>query len=211
MNTIRLKICGMRQPQNIREVALLQPDYMGFIFYADSPRFVGKDFTVPDDFPSTIKKVGVFVNASSEEIVQQAQAHQLAYVQLHGHETVAQCENLKSHGYQVIKAFSVDGAFDFKLTAPYQPYVDYFLFDTKGKYYGGNAQVFDWRLLEKYNQQKPFFLSGGISMEQLHALKAIRNMNIHAVDVNSGVESAPAVKDVTKVNELKQVLNAQML
>lgn len=208
---LKLKICGMREEQNIHDVAALQPDYMGFIFYPASPRFVGDDFSLSGDFPSAIKKVGVFVQAETDEIIRQAELHKLDYIQLHGNEPVLQCEMLKSGGLPVIKAFSVDEAFDFDHTHQFQHCADYFLFDTKGKYFGGNAQVFDWRILNSYNQQKPFFLSGGISAAQVAAIREIQDMNIHAIDVNSGVESAPAVKDLNKIKELKRTLSAQRI
>jgi phosphoribosylanthranilate isomerase len=209
--SLALKICGMRELQNIREVAALQPDYMGFIFYPASPRFVGYDFKVPTDFPSTIKRVGVFVKTEIHAIIEQAKIHSLDYVQLHSNESVVQCEKVTSAGHGVIKVFSVDEQFDFNTTNQFQHCADYFLFDTKGKYYGGNATSFDWTLLTKYNQQKPFFLSGGIMVDQVAAIQALKGMNIHALDVNSGVEVAPAVKSINQIREFKQALSARML
>jgi phosphoribosylanthranilate isomerase len=204
---LKLKICGMRDPANIAEVAALQPDYMGFIFYDKSPRYVGEDFDT-STIPVSIKRVGVFVNEKTEVILNKVNQHNLDFVQLHGNESFEQCQGLKIKGIKIIKAFSVDSDFDFKSTNPYADYVSYFLFDTKGKYFGGNATAFDWMLLQQYDQQTPFFLSGGISPENVSGLKEIRNLNIHALDVNSGVEIAPGLKDVNKIKELKRVVDS---
>jgi phosphoribosylanthranilate isomerase len=203
---IKLKICGMRDAQNIMDVAALSPDYMGFIFYPKSPRYVGEDFKIPQDFPTNIIRVGVFVNESTENILRHAAAHNLRFLQLHGEETVKQCLELKSHNYQIIKVFSIDDAFDFELTKFYSEAVDFLLFDTKGKYYGGNAETFRWRLLEKYHQQVPFFLSGGLSPENVSEIGELKNLNLAALDVNSGVEQSPAMKDLGKIQALKENL-----
>lgn len=204
---IKLKICGMRDSANIAAVAALHPDYMGFIFYEKSPRFVGADFSI-STIPAEIKKVGVFVNEKTEIILSKVKQHNLDFTQLHGNESPEQCQELKGKGVKIIKAFSVDGDFDFKSVNAYADAVSYFLFDTKGKYFGGNASAFDWTLLQQYDQQIPFFLSGGISAESVSELKAIKNLNIHALDVNSGVEISPGVKDVGKVKELKRVVSS---
>jgi len=203
MNKIKLKICGMRDWINIREVIALRPDYMGFIFYANSPRFVGEDFQLPESFPADIKKAGVFVNASVEEMLLQAERLKLDYLQLHGNESVRQCEELKEKGVAVIKVFSVDDDFDFTSTKPYAHSVDFFLFDTKGKYYGGNARTFDWNVLQRYDQQVPFFLSGGISPYNVSGIKELKGMNLHAIDINSGVEVTPGMKDIEKIKDIK--------
>jgi len=207
MDKIRLKVCGMRDDDNILAVAEIQPDYMGFIFYSQSPRFVGDDFQFLFQLPPFIRKVGVFVNASSEEIERQIKRVSLDYVQLHGDESVSQCEELKNLGLKLIKAFSVGEDFNFDITKSYQPFVDFFLFDTKGKYYGGNARTFDWNILKKYDQKIPFFLSGGISPYNVADVGRLKNMNVHAVDVNSGVEINPGIKDVVKIDAIKKILN----
>jgi len=207
MKKIKLKVCGMRDDDNILAVADVQPDYMGFIFYPQSPRFVGDDFQFLFQVPSSIKKVGVFVNASSEEMQRQVKRLRLDYLQLHGDESASQCEELKKSGFKVIKAFSVGDDFDFDVTKQYQPFVNFFLFDTKGKYYGGNARTFDWSILEKYDQKVPFFLSGGISPYNAADVEKLKDMNVHAVDVNSGVEINPGLKDVVKIDAIKKILN----
>jgi len=199
---VKLKVCGMRDAENVLGVAALQPDYMGFIFYQKSPRFVGEDFMIPKSFPTDIKKVGVFVNGTPEKMLAIARTLQLDYLQLHGNESVEVCAAVKQAGIGVIKVFSMDDDFDFALTKPYKSVVDFFLFDTKGKYYGGNAQAFDWTVLQRYDQQIPFFLSGGITPDNVTNIAALKNMNLHALDVNSGVEIQPALKSIEKLNTL---------
>jgi phosphoribosylanthranilate isomerase len=204
--SISLKICGMRDPKNILEVASLHPEYMGFIFYERSPRYVENDFSIPIGFPKTIKKVGVFVNEQMEIVKALSAKHQLDYAQLHGHESVAECAELKQAGIGVIKAFSIDSNFDFKTTISFKDCVDYFLFDTKGKFYGGNALTFDWHLLEKYNQRIPFFLSGGLNEKNISEIKNLQQMNLHAVDVNSGVELSPGLKNIDSIININNYL-----
>ncbi len=205
---LKLKICGMRDEANILDVASLDPDYFGFIFYAKSPRFVGDDFVLPIKLSPDILRVGVFVNETSSIIIEKAKAYQLDYIQLHGSETPEQCQALGQLGLGIIKVFSVDDDFDFEITKPYKEVVDYFLFDTKGKHYGGNAKTFNWDLLKQYDQQIPFFLSGGISPENIEEVLALKGMNIHALDVNSGVEESPAMKSITKLEQLQKNVKA---
>jgi phosphoribosylanthranilate isomerase len=202
LSGVKIKVCGMRNTENIREVAALSPDYMGFIFYEKSTRYVGSEFVLPDDLDSTINRVGVFVNHSKAFIKEKAVRHQLNYVQLHGDESVTFCEELKTEGIRVIKVFRVDEDFDFRGTKQFERVADFFLFDTKGKRYGGNAIPFDWSLLNQYNQVVPFFLSGGIQSDNVRQLKNISTLNIHAIDVNSGVEDQPGLKNVNKISEI---------
>jgi len=191
---IKLKICGMRDAANITAVEALHPDYMGFIFYEKSPRYVGKDFKIPP----VQNAVGVFVNESTEVILKKG----VGIVQLHGDESPAQCSELRSRGLTVIKAFSIDDDFDFEKTIPYKDVVDYFLFDTKGKFYGGNAYPFDWNKLNEYDQSKPFFLSGGLNAQNLMNLDLLNGMNLYAVDLNSGVEDSPGLKNIEKIKNV---------
>ncbi|HET9052607.1 MAG TPA: phosphoribosylanthranilate isomerase [Cyclobacteriaceae bacterium] len=204
--TAALKICGMRHPVNIAEVASLQPDYLGFIFYDQSPRWVGAHFRMPV-IPSAIKRVGVFVNENTETILNTVHRHALDVVQLHGHETPEQCRELKSHGVRIIKAFAVDDAFDFETVRSFSDYVNYFLFDAKGKHFGGNGTAFNWSVLHRYDQRVPFFLSGGISAKNISRIPDMSRMNLHSFDVNSGVEISPGVKDVNRIKDLKQIIN----
>ena len=204
---IKLKICGMRDVENIQGITALDPQYMGFIFYRKSPRFVGDDFVVPA-LPSGIKKVGVFVNETTEAILHAASRHGLTLIQLHGHETPEQCRDLKANGLGVIKVFSIGEDFDWSIVQPYKPVADFFLFDTKGKYYGGNAQAFDWTLLQQYDQEIPFFLSGGLSPENIGDVARLKDMNLYALDVNSGVEDSPGVKSISKIESVLEKLKS---
>ncbi|HEX6891514.1 MAG TPA: phosphoribosylanthranilate isomerase [Chryseolinea sp.] len=196
---IKIKVCGMRDSTNIAQVTALEPDYMGFIFYGPSPRYVGPDFKLYDVPPSAIVRVGVFVNATNDEITQLSKTVGFDHVQLHGNESVKQAGDLKDSGFTVIKVFSVDDDFDFSITNPYLSVADYFLFDTKGKFYGGNARTFSWKILNRYDQKVPFFLSGGLSPENVTDISSLEGMNLHALDVNSGVEVAPGLKDLKKL------------
>lgn len=200
---MKLKVCGMRDEVNIAEVASLRPDYMGFIFYPNSKRYVGDNFIVPETLPSEIARVGVFVDEEKSVILQKAAVSQLRYIQLHGSETAEFCSDLKANGLGVIKAFGVDIRFDFNNLAPYRHVVDFFLFDARGEMAGGNGITFDWRSLQRYDQKVPFFLSGGISPENITDVRDLKNMNLHAVDINSGVEIRPGIKDPARIRDLQ--------
>ena len=203
---IKLKVCGMRDPENILEVAKLEPDFMGFIFYAESPRYVGDNFRMPD-FHGVTRKVGVFVNEATKAIMKTVQKFGLDAVQLHGGESVEQCREIKREGIAVIKVFSVGDENDFELTETFGRAVDYFLFDTKGKYYGGNAATFDWTLLQRYHHEIPFFLSGGITPGLVeNDVQKLNHHQLHAIDVNSGVEARPALKDIEQIKAIKTIL-----
>jgi len=203
---LKLKICGMRDPDNIREVIRYAPDYLGFIFYKGSPRYVGDHLEQirKVSIPESVIKVGVFVNENYGEILKMREKLPFDLVQLHGNETYTLCEKLKKKGLEVIKVFSVGNDFDFDHMAPYIDYVDYFLFDTKGKYYGGNSVAFDWNIVEKYPYQIPFFIGGGIGIDNIRDIKVIKNPYIHAVDANSMLETSPALKDIRKVETFRK-------
>lgn len=205
-----MKVCGMREPANIVAVSRLRPDFMGFIFYSHSPRYVGENFEIPANIDQATRRVGVFVNETHEQIAAKVTKHRLDLVQLHGQESVKECLALKEIGVGVIKVFSVDDDFDFGPTEKYMRAVDYFLFDTKGKYYGGNAARFDWGVLGRYHQRTPFFLSGGIGPHHVEEITRLKDMNLAAIDVNSGVEIAPALKDVQKIEAIKTILNRKL-
>jgi phosphoribosylanthranilate isomerase len=197
----------MCDASNIMEVASLQPDYMGFIFYKPSPRYVGEEFNLPDDFPNTTERVGVFVNETTDVIKDLTEKFNLTTIQLHGSESPEQCKSLKEGRLSIIKAFSVDDTFDFDQTEEYKPYVDFFLFDTKGKFHGGNAKRFNWEILKKYHQEIPFLLSGGLTPDNIEEIKALQGMNIYAIDINSGVEVRPGLKNVTAIKEVNELLD----
>jgi len=203
-----IKICGMKHPDNILEVAALLPDYMGFIFWEKSARYF--DGVIPE-LPKSIKKVGVFVNETTAIIFEKVSKHDLQAVQLHGHESVAFCEELRKilpKDIEIIKVFSVQDEFDFGILEPFEAVCDYFLFDTKGKLPGGNGTTFDWKVLENYPSTKPFFLSGGIGLEELEAVKEIikTELAVYAIDVNSKFETAPGLKNLKLVTELRENL-----
>ena len=188
----------MRDSSNINELAKLNPDYMGFIFYPKSKRYADDvlEMEVLEALPNSIKKVGVFVNNSTEEVDEMMKKYAFDLVQLHGDESPEVCKEVKDLGYTVVKAFGVDESFDFDSLEPYKSYCDFFLFDTKGKDYGGHGITYDWTILEKYDQSVPFFLSGGLSADNIAEVKQLSKLNIHAVDVNSKFEIEPALKDI---------------
>ncbi|MDW8851938.1 phosphoribosylanthranilate isomerase [Flavobacterium sp. MMLR14_040] len=203
---MKLKICGMKYPENILEVGALLPDYMGFIFWEKSARYFNGE--IPE-LIETIKKVGVFVNQSQEEILEKVKKYNLQAVQLHGNESIEFCAELKTklnHKIEIIKAFSVDNDFDFESLKPFESVCNYFLFDTKGKLPGGNGTTFDWTILKKYKSDKPFFLSGGIGIQELKAIEEISktNLPIYAVDINSKFEIEPGLKNKNLFSNFKR-------
>ena len=206
---MKIKICGMKYPDNILEVGSLLPDYMGFIFWEKSARYF--DGVLPN-LPQSIKKIGVFVNASQEDIVSKVNQYDLQVVQLHGHESVTFCQKLKNtlaKSIEIIKVFSVDSTFDFDELKPFESVCDYFLFDTKGKLPGGNGTTFDWKVLEKYPSHKPFFLSGGIGLDEIELVNEIvkTDLPIYAIDVNSKFEIEAGLKNKEELHRFKQKIN----
>lgn len=197
----KLKICGMKFFENILEVSALQPDYLGFIFYEKSARFFEDE--IPN-LPKSIQKVGVFVNDNFKNIISKIHKYQLNIVQLHGNETPDFCKDIQTF-CKVIKVFSIDNTFDFYQLENYETVCDYFLFDTKGVLHGGNGYAFDWSILSKYKSQKPFFLSGGIDLENFNQLKKL-NLPIFAIDINSKFELEPGLKDLEKIKTITQKL-----
>ncbi len=204
---MKLKVCGMKYLENIQQVAELNPDYLGFIFYDKSKRnFEG----VIPQLPKTIKKTGVFVNATIDKILEKISTYNLQAIQLHGDETVEFISELIANcgvekQVEIIKVFGIKDQFNFEILKPYESLVDYFLFDTKGKERGGNGITFNWEVLQKYNSTKPFFLSGGIGLEQVAELKEIQksNLPIYALDVNSKFEIEAGLKSINKLKEFK--------
>ena len=203
----------MKFSENILETAQLHPDFMGFIFYEKSPRFYSQE-AIPEI--NAVKKVGVFVNASEGEIIEKTTKFGLDLVQLHGNESHDFCKNLKQKflenklEIQTIKAFSVDENFDFGSLKAYEENTDYFLFDTKGKLYGGNGTVFNWQILKNYTSKKPYFLSGGLGISEIKQLKTFLKTSeskyCFAIDVNSKFEIEPGLKDIKTLKEFKKVL-----
>jgi len=207
MKKPKLKICGMKY--NIDEIAQLRSDYLGFIFHSESPRFF-KD--VIPTLPSGIKKVGVFVNASIEEIAEKVYIHKLDVVQLHGEESPKMCEKLYNDVsfkmLEIWKVFHLDDSFNFDLLKPYEAVVDKFLFDTKGKNKGGNGFIFNWSILEKYPSEKPFILSGGIGIQEIVALKKLlkKKLPIQGIDINSKFEIEAGRKNINLIKKFMDEL-----
>lgn len=197
----------MKKHSNILEVAALRPYFMGFIFYPKSPRYVGDRFEMPP-LPASINKVGVFVNENLEVILGAVKKYQFDFVQLHGDETVGETAELRQSGVGIIKVFRVDASFDFAITTTYHPYVDYFLFDTKGKNYGGNNVAFNWSILCRYDQSTPFLLSGGLNAENLRETSQLEVLNCVGFDLNSGVETQPGIKNIESIQKIIEVLES---
>jgi len=201
--SIKLKICGMKVPANIAEVVTLQPDYIGFIFYPGSKRFIGDlDPMFIKNIPATIKTTGVFVNEELETVKNAIVKYDLKAVQLHGDESAEYCGALKGYA-EVIKAFGIDASFDFSMLDMYVPKIDYFLFDTQTPDHGGSGKTFSWQLLGSYKNETPYFLSGGIGIEQLADLENIKDERLYAIDVNSRFELSPGLKDIALLSACK--------
>jgi len=199
---LKIKVCGMNQ--NTVEVGALKPDYIGFIFWNPSKRnFSGK----PVVLPHSIKKIGVFVDELIAVIIERIKTHQLLAVQLHGNESPEFCKALKLQvkGIEIIKVFSIKDEFNFEELKPFESVCDYYLFDTKGKLPGGNGFKFNWEVLKDYPSIKPFFLSGGIGLEDMDSIKEFMQQKeakyCHAIDVNSKFEIAPGLKDIGKLKD----------
>ena len=201
---MKIKICGMKFAENISQVGALQPDFFGFIFYSKSKRFVGTDFSIDSiqHLPKSIKKVGVFVNESPESIVEKVKKFDLHIVQLHGNESVADCRFLKEKNIKIIKAFHIDETFDFNILKTFEPVCDYFLFDTKTPDFGGSGKIFDWKLLDNYKLEKPFFLSGGLNLESIEKIKELNYPMLVGLDFNSQLEDENFKKNISKVTEV---------
>ena len=204
MEKMLVKVCGMREADNIREVEALGVDWMGFIFWPKSSRYVSE---VPSYLPTKCKRVGVFVDASIGDVMTIAEQYQLDIIQLHGQESPNYIAQLTSHlksltSIKFIKAFNIATASDLEVTKRYEGYVDYFLFDTKGKSVGGNGEKFDWSVLSEYRGNTPYLLSGGISptdADQLHVQCSMFHGPCVGIDLNSRFETAPGMKDINKL------------
>jgi phosphoribosylanthranilate isomerase len=201
---MKIKVCGMKDPQNINEVASLLPDFLGFIFYKKSARYVEEIplRKVLSNLDSGIEKVGVFVDEASEIVVGFCNRLGLSHAQLHGKESPEYCAQIQKAGISVIKVFHMGETFDLDQIKPYENCSDLLLFDTKTKDYGGSGKHFDWNLLKRYTSETPFLLSGGISPEDITKIKELQIPQLWGIDVNSRVEMSPAYKDVNKVKEL---------
>ncbi len=198
---MEIKVCGMRNPANIKELVSLKPDYIGFIFYPGSKRYIGAQ--IPEEIqaliPVYILKVGVFVDEPFDNLINKFKTNQLDLVQLHGNELPDYCKRLKQLDIPVIKVFSITADFNFETVKPFDNYCDYYLFDTPTELRGGSGMKFDWEKLDDYVGNKPFFLSGGIKIADIEKIKSISHNTLYAIDVNSGFEIEPGLKDIPKL------------
>ena len=205
---MKLKVCGMKYPENMQAIIRLSPDFLGFIFYPKSPRYMAETMKPEDvqNIPPAIKKVGVFVNESVSEISKRVNEYGLDLVQLHGDESPDFCKQVKATGVDVIKVFHIDANVDWEQLRIYQPFTDYFLFDTKSKNYGGTGKSFNWEILNGYDLEKPYFLGGGVSLENIDMVKKIGKNGPLVLDVNSRFETKPGYKDITLLAKLTEKL-----
>ena len=204
---MKLKVCGMKYQDNIKQVAALQPDYLGFIFYEKSARHFNSE-NIPE-LDKSIKKTGVFVDESIDFVIEKINNHDLQAVQLHGKESPEYFNKLKSQNIEIIKVFSIIDEFNFERLKPYENVCNYFLFDTKGKHPGGNGYTFDWNVLNNYPSTTPFFLSGGIGLNELENIKEFQKSDAskycYALDVNSKFEIEPGLKSIEDLIEFKKI------
>jgi len=198
---VKIKVCGLKNDENIRSVAALKPDYMGFIFYKSSPRFASElNSEILKDIPANIGKTAVFVNESAENINKLINLHDFDLIQLHGDETPDFCQSFRTK-VKVIKAFGVTTGFDFEQLKYYLNKVDYFLFDTKAETYGGSGKTFDWSVLNEYKLKVPFFLSGGISPDNISEIESIHHPQLYGIDLNSKFEDSPGIKNIRQLEK----------
>ena len=190
-----IKVCGMRDAENIRAVEALGIDVMGFIFWKPSSRYVGEK---PAYLPENCRRAGVFVDASVEDILAAVEDFRLDVLQLHGHETPEAIAALKERvpGIDIVKSLAIAGHADLELAAAYESACDAFLFDTKGRLPGGNGSQFDWSVLQRYEGRLPFLLSGGIGPGDERRVREFNVPGCIGIDLNSRFESAPGLKDV---------------
>lgn len=196
-----IKVCGMRDADNIREVESLGVDWMGFIFYGSSSRFVDE---CPSYLPEHCQRVGVFVNSPEEEIILRTQEFGLHYVQLHGDESPAFCRHLRSVlpvDLGIIKMMGISSESDMGATASYAPYVDYFLFESPCASYGGSGKKFDWTLLKHYEGETPFILTGGIGPGDAGEIMELSHPRFSGIDLNSRFETSPGLKNPDQLRQ----------
>ena len=199
---MKIKVCGMKDPGNMQALDELPIDLMGLIFYEKSPRCVDeRDADRINALSLTIPKVGVFVNAPLEVIMDKIERFRLQLVQLHGKESPDCCRALRKKGIPIIKAFQIKTIEDWKTCLPYEDYCDYFLFDTPTPQYGGSGNKFDWKILSTYTVTTPFFLSGGIAPEDAESINHLNFNQLVAIDLNSRFETAPGIKDINSIRK----------
>lgn len=225
---LKIKVCGMRDADNIRAVAALDIDFLGFIFYPKSPRYTPKAVPETELMTNTAtasrrndmvmrkpQRVGVFVDETPQAIIAHIHNDQLDYVQLHGHELPEMIDHLKRavisdnhHSLKVIKAFSISKPDDLLQTKAYEGVADLFLFDTPTESYGGSGKKFDWQMLQAYDGHTPFLLSGGIGPEDIDRIRTFEHPQCIGIDLNSRFETAPGIKDVEALRRFTEKLRA---
>lgn len=214
---LKIKVCGMTKIAQVRALSGLGVDFIGFIFYKKSPRYVLEYLTKEEikNIKGSFKKTGVFVNESADEILKTVEDCGLDFVQLHGNETPDFCKQIASE-VPVIKAFSVDTQTNISsLVQPFEPFASYFLFDSSTKNYGGSGKKFDWKLLKNQVINRPFFLSGGIGADDADSIISLVKQNsiknLFALDINSKFETEAGVKNVPAIQNFLQQLKTKML
>jgi len=203
---VKLKVCGMRERENLKELTKkVNPDYVGFIFHPNSPRYFLDGTEEISDAIAPEKCVGVFVDSPFAEVTGLAEMFQIKNIQLHGNESPEFCRKLMKEGYIVIKAFGIMEATDLKQTENYSGSCNYFLLDTKTEKHGGSGKKFDWKILYQFEPELPFFLSGGIDLTDVNDIKSLKNLP-YAIDINSRFEISAGLKDVEKISLFKNRL-----
>ena len=200
----------MREAENIREVEALGIDMMGFIFWPKSSRYVSQR---PDYLPTKCKRVGVFVDEAPEQVKRLAIDYGLDYIQLHGHETPEVISYLRTPALphpRILQAFNISTAEDLLQTQPYEGLVDYFLFDAKGKSVGGNGEKFNWDVLDAYQGNTSFLLSGGIGPDDAERVNALYHPKCIGIDLNSRFELAPGLKDIDALRRFVNDINRKL-
>jgi len=203
---IRVKVCGLTDARNALQVAAAGPDFVGYVFYPASKRYVGE---IPDpelftNIPGKIRKAGVFVNENPDKVIDSGKRYGLDLIQLHGNETPGYCMAIRDSGFGIIKAFGIYPGFNFGRVIPYMQACDFFLFDTATSLHGGSGLRFDWDMLRHYDTGKPFFLSGGIGPGDLQKIIKLDHKALYAADINSRFETSPGIKDLTMVQAFIQ-------
>lgn len=201
---LQLKVCGMKDANNLAELIKVQPDFIGLIFHEKSPRNITKPNGLK--IPNEINTVGVFINETEGFVLDKIDKFNLLYIQLHGKESPQFCKKVKLLKRKIIKAFNVHPDFDFTQLTKYEPHCDYFLFDSFGKNPGGNGITFDWTLLNNYKGTTPFLLSGGIHPEMAETLKTFSHPMFAGIDINSKFEIEAGLKDIEKIKNFKHEL-----
>ncbi|YBU88292.1 MAG: phosphoribosylanthranilate isomerase [Candidatus Walczuchella monophlebidarum] len=200
----KIKVCGLKYTSNIMEILIIKPDFIGFIFYPFSTRFIKKYLTITNF--CEVKKIGVFVNSYEKYVLQKIENYRLDLIQLHGNEDVKFCYSLYKKKIKIIKAFNVDQNFSFEKIQKYSNCVDYFLFDTKTSKYGGSGKKFLWVKLYEYYFDIPFFLSGGITINDTYEILKLSHPKLFCIDINSHFEITPGLKNSNLIsNFIKKI------